>query len=124
MTEQRSKPTELPLDPLEVASLMPPAEPSREPNNVYALFGAEMPKVPGASLAELERWAILRTMRETGSTAKTAEILGISQRKVQYKINEYRADFRAHATRGKRRKVRKAVAAQARADAAKEGPKP
>lgn len=50
-----------------------------------------MPQVPGASLAELERFAILRTLEHVGgSTSKAAEILGISPRKIQYRLNDYR----------------------------------
>jgi DNA-binding NtrC family response regulator len=57
-----------------------------------ATAGAQpgMPPVPGASLAELERAAILKTLEYTGgSTARAAEILGISARKIQYKLHEY-----------------------------------
>jgi DNA-binding NtrC family response regulator len=51
-----------------------------------------MPAVPGATLAEIERHAILRTLEHTGgSTSRAAEILGISTRKIQYKLHEYRA---------------------------------
>ncbi len=49
------------------------------------------PQVPGASLRELERHAILRTLEHVGgSTSKAAKILGISPRKIQYRLNEYR----------------------------------
>ncbi|MEW5853335.1 MAG: sigma-54 dependent transcriptional regulator [Myxococcota bacterium] len=48
------------------------------------------PQVPGATLAELEKYAILRTLEHTGgSTSKAAEMLGISPRKIQYKLREY-----------------------------------
>ncbi|MEZ4450199.1 MAG: sigma-54 dependent transcriptional regulator [Nannocystaceae bacterium] len=51
-----------------------------------------MPSVPGASLRELERYAILRTLEHVGgSTSKAAKILGISPRKIQYRLNEYRS---------------------------------
>ncbi|MBI5070902.1 MAG: sigma-54-dependent Fis family transcriptional regulator [Deltaproteobacteria bacterium] len=47
--------------------------------------------IPGATLAEIEREAILRTLEEVaGSTARAAHILGISVRKIQYKLKEYR----------------------------------
>jgi two-component system response regulator HydG len=50
------------------------------------------PTIPGASLRELERYAILRTLEHVGgSTSKAAKILGISPRKIQYRLNEYRA---------------------------------
>jgi DNA-binding NtrC family response regulator len=48
------------------------------------------PAIPGATLAELERHAILKTLEYTGgSTSRAAEILGISPRKIQYKLHEY-----------------------------------
>jgi DNA-binding NtrC family response regulator len=50
------------------------------------------PAIPGATLAELERHAILKTLEYTGgSTSRAAEILGISPRKIQYKLHEYEA---------------------------------
>jgi len=50
-----------------------------------------VPVVPGSTLDEIERHAILRTLEETGgSTSKAAEILGISVRKIQYKLHAYR----------------------------------
>ena len=55
--------------------------------------GNEMPNVPGASLRELERFAILKTLEHVGgSTSKAARILGISPRKIQYRLNEYREE--------------------------------
>ena len=51
-----------------------------------------MPVVPGATLAELERYAILETLKSTrGSTTKAAQILGISVRTIQYRLHEYNA---------------------------------
>jgi DNA-binding NtrC family response regulator len=48
------------------------------------------PPVPGSTLDELERFAILKTMESVGgSTSKAAEMLGISVRKIQYKLQEY-----------------------------------
>jgi DNA-binding NtrC family response regulator len=48
------------------------------------------PPIPGATLEELERFAILKTMESVGgSTSKAAEMLGISVRKIQYKLQEY-----------------------------------
>ena len=53
-----------------------------------------LPVVPGARLDELERYAIEKTLESVGgSTSKAAEILGISVRKIQYKLHEY-ADTR------------------------------
>lgn len=49
-----------------------------------------MPLVPGASMADLERYAILTTLEHThGSTSRAARILGISPRKIQYRLHEY-----------------------------------
>jgi two-component system NtrC family response regulator/two-component system response regulator HydG len=46
--------------------------------------------IPGASLAEIEREAILRTLEMvSGSTTRAAEVLGISVRKIQYRLKEY-----------------------------------
>jgi DNA-binding NtrC family response regulator len=48
------------------------------------------PAIPGASLWEIERYAILKTLEQVGGrTSKAAKILGISSRKIQYRINEY-----------------------------------
>ena len=50
---------------------------------------------PGATLYDIEREAILRTLESVdGSTSRAAEILGISVRKIQYRLKEY-----AHGTR-------------------------
>ena len=49
--------------------------------------------IPGATLEELERFAILQTYEATGgSTSETAEILDISVRKVQYRLRDYREE--------------------------------
>jgi Bacterial regulatory protein, Fis family len=46
--------------------------------------------VPGATIAELEKWAILTTLEACGgSTSKAATVLGVSSRKIQYKLHEY-----------------------------------
>ena len=46
--------------------------------------------IPGASLYEIEREAILRTTEMIGgSTSRAAEMLGISVRKIQYRLKEY-----------------------------------
>jgi two-component system, NtrC family, response regulator HydG len=47
-------------------------------------------QIPGSSMAELERYAILATLEATGgSTSRTAEILGLSVRKIQYRLHTY-----------------------------------
>ncbi|WP_408890074.1 sigma-54 dependent transcriptional regulator [Myxococcus faecalis] len=48
--------------------------------------------IPGATLAAIEREAILRTLEMVqGSTSRAAEVLGISVRKIQYRLKEYGA---------------------------------
>ncbi|MBL8606549.1 MAG: sigma-54-dependent Fis family transcriptional regulator [Myxococcales bacterium] len=48
------------------------------------------PRVPGSTIADLERFAILKTLEACGgSTSKAAVVLGISARKIQYKLHEY-----------------------------------
>jgi DNA-binding NtrC family response regulator len=48
------------------------------------------PNIPGSSLDEIERFAILKTLEMCGgSTSKAAAVLGISSRKIQYKLHEY-----------------------------------
>ncbi len=51
----------------------------------------DAPRIPGSSMAEIEKYAILSTLELVrGSTRKAAEILGISPRKIQYRLAEYR----------------------------------
>lgn len=58
---------------------------------------AGTPKIPGSSLAAIERHAILETLELVGgSTTAAAKMLGISARKIQYRIQEY-----AEALKGK-----------------------
>jgi DNA-binding NtrC family response regulator len=50
----------------------------------------QMPAVPGATLADLEKYAILKTLEHTGgSTSRAAQMLGISPRKIQYRLRDY-----------------------------------
>jgi len=54
--------------------------------------GDAAPRVPGSTIADLERYAILKTLEACGgSTSKAAMVLGISARKIQYKLHEYSA---------------------------------
>ena len=47
-------------------------------------------QIPGATMDEIERYAITKTLESTGgSTGEAAEILNISVRKIQYKLHEY-----------------------------------
>ena len=49
-----------------------------------------MPKIPGATMEELERFAILKTLEHTGgSTSRAAELLKISPRTIQYRLQQY-----------------------------------
>jgi DNA-binding NtrC family response regulator len=67
-------------------------EPRDLPPNVRPPGPAGMPAIPGSTLAELERYAILETMKATGgSTSKAADMLGISARTIQYRLHEYNA---------------------------------
>jgi DNA-binding NtrC family response regulator len=61
------------------------------PPNVRPRFApAGMPIIPGATLRDLERYAILETLKATGgSTSKAAEMLGISVRTIQYRLHQY-----------------------------------
>jgi two-component system response regulator HydG len=53
--------------------------------------------IPGATLFEIEREAILRTLEQAaGSTTRAAEVLGVSVRKIQYRLKEYRAGQPGH----------------------------
>ncbi|MEM7160439.1 MAG: sigma-54 dependent transcriptional regulator [Myxococcota bacterium] len=68
-------------------------EPKDLPRELLRSGGGDdkMPTIPGATMAELERYAILTTLQHVGgSTSRAAEILGISTRKIQYRLNEYR----------------------------------
>jgi two-component system response regulator HydG len=47
-------------------------------------------QVPGATMAELERYAIMKTLEATdGSTQRAAEVLDVSVRTIQYRLHEY-----------------------------------
>jgi DNA-binding NtrC family response regulator len=47
-------------------------------------------QIPGSTLEDIERYAITRALEVAGgSTSKAAEMLGISVRKIQYKLHEY-----------------------------------
>jgi two-component system response regulator AtoC len=49
--------------------------------------------IPGSTLAEIEREAILRTLESAGgSTSRAASMLQISARKIQYKLREYQQE--------------------------------
>ncbi len=51
-------------------------------------------RIPGSTLEDIERYAILETYESTGgSTSETADILDVSVRKIQYKLKEYRNEW-------------------------------
>ena len=66
-------------------------EPKYLPPNVKPMTPPSgMPPIPGATMADLERYAIVETLKATGgSTSRAAEILGISARTIQYRLHEY-----------------------------------
>lgn len=69
---------------LEPKHLPPKIQPAPNPGGV--------PQIPGATMAEIERYAILETLKATaGSTSRAAEMLGISTRTIQYRLHEYNA---------------------------------
>ncbi|HMG57261.1 MAG TPA: sigma 54-interacting transcriptional regulator, partial [Kofleriaceae bacterium] len=62
------------------------------PPNVRPVSVTGAPPIPGSTMAELERYAILETLKAAGgSTSKAAEMLGISTRTIQYRLHEYQA---------------------------------
>jgi DNA-binding NtrC family response regulator len=72
----------------------PRLEPRHLPANVRpgTASTSGMPPIPGSTLGQLERYAILETLRATGgSTSKAAEMLGVSVRTIQYRLHEYNA---------------------------------
>jgi DNA-binding NtrC family response regulator len=68
-------------------------EPSELPAQISENNGTGgVPVIPGSSLADIERYAILQTLEASGgSTSRAADVLGISVRKIQYKLQQYRA---------------------------------
>jgi two-component system, NtrC family, response regulator HydG len=56
-------------------------------------------RIPGATMSEIERFAILSTLEATnGSTTKAAEMLDISVRTIQYRLHEYGVAVKAKRT--------------------------
>ncbi len=54
------------------------------------IMATGQPLIPGATMADLERYAILETLKATGgSTSKAADLLGISTRTIQYRLHQY-----------------------------------
>ena len=62
-----------------------------EERRAAPVSAASGPPVPGSSMDEIERDAIVRTMESVGgSVTRAAAILGISPRAIQYKMKRYR----------------------------------
>jgi DNA-binding NtrC family response regulator len=62
------------------------------PELAAASRSSGVPPIPGSTIDELERYAIMKTMEAVGgSTSRAAEVLGMSVRKIQYKLQEYGA---------------------------------
>ena len=60
------------------------------PPQLAAVKAREGLQIPGATMDEIERYAITKTLESTGgSTSRAAEILNVSVRKIQYKLHEY-----------------------------------
>jgi DNA-binding NtrC family response regulator len=59
-------------------------------------------KIPGSTIQELEKHAILETLKAVGgSTSKAAKMLGISVRKIQYRLRDWRLRAADVAVEGK-----------------------
>jgi DNA-binding NtrC family response regulator len=64
--------------------------PAELPQHLVPQAGPAGIQIPGSTLDEIERYAITRALEvAAGSTSKAAEMLGISVRKIQYKLHEY-----------------------------------
>jgi DNA-binding NtrC family response regulator len=62
------------------------------PPNLVPARAADGIQIPGATIDAVERYTITKTLESTGgSTTRAAEILGISVRKIQYKLHEYQS---------------------------------
>lgn len=77
-------------EPLEDASLE--VEPSLDVPDSVVRARRGCPVVPGATLAEIEWWAIYTTLESVGwATGRAAKILGMSTRTIQYRVVENQA---------------------------------
>jgi DNA-binding NtrC family response regulator len=62
---------------------------------------SRLPPIPGATIYDLEKFAILTTLEALGgSTSRAATVLGISARKIQYKLHEYQTGRRSKGDEG------------------------
>lgn len=62
------------------------------PSQLRGEADAEELRVPGMTLEEIERYAILRTYEHTGSVKRAAEMLDVSERKIFYRLKQYREE--------------------------------
>ena len=69
-------------------------EPEALPFEATAASTSDGVRIPGTTLAEIEKYAILTTLEAVdGSTTKAAEVLDISVRTIQYRLHEYGVAF-------------------------------
>ena len=65
-------------------------QPHDLPNEIAPSAPATGVRIPGSSMGDIEKHAILSTLEACGgSTAKAAEILGVSVRTIQYRLHDY-----------------------------------
>jgi two-component system response regulator HydG len=65
-------------------------EESHLPQSSTVSASLEGIEIPGATMADLEKFAILKTLESVdGSTQRAAEVLDISPRTIQYRMHEY-----------------------------------
>jgi DNA-binding NtrC family response regulator len=70
-------------DKISAAELPPHLVPASQPDGI---------QIPGSTLDDIERYAIVKALEATGgSTSKAADMLGISVRKIQYKLHDYQS---------------------------------
>jgi DNA-binding NtrC family response regulator len=68
----------------------PKITPAELPPHIAPVLTPGGIRIPGSTLDEIEQYAIVKTLESTGgSTSKAAEMLGMSVRKIQYKLHEY-----------------------------------
>jgi DNA-binding NtrC family response regulator len=73
-----------------------PLKPVKKPSDALPLM------VPGVTLAEVERYVIMKTLDAVdGSRHRAAEILGISRRTLQYRLQEWGIEPRRYTKDGK-----------------------
>ncbi len=57
-------------------------------------------RIPGSTIQDLERYAILETLKAVGgSTSRAAKMLGMSVRKIQYRLRGWREETKKPAER-------------------------